>query len=214
MKIKIIDLTHVLNENIPVYPGTPAPKFEKMAAIEPDGFRETVMHISSHVGTHIDAPAHFLERGATMPEYSLADFQGSAVVVQVDPGCTQITSQMIENTRGVEEADVILFATGWDRNWTDQKRYHTNYPTPTPEAIDLILTLHPQIVGFDTPGIDPVDSSDYRGHKRLLEADILMVENLRGLDSLPSSGFWFMAAPLVWDDADGAPVRAFAMVMV
>lgn len=109
MKIKIIDLTHVLNENIPVYPGTPAPKFEKMAAIEPDGFRETVMHISSHVGTHIDAPAHFLERGATMPEYSLADFQGSAVVVQVDPGCTQITSQMIENTRGVEEADVILF---------------------------------------------------------------------------------------------------------
>lgn len=212
MKTKIIDLTHTIHEKIPVYPGTPAPRLEALATLE-EGYRETILHISSHTGTHMDAPAHFLAGGATLDEVSLDDMEGRAVVVRVDPECTEITDQMISNTPGVQISDIILFETGWDRHWDIPNLYHANYPTLTAEAIDRILVLRPKLVGFDTPGIDPVDSSDYRGHKRLLEANILMVENLRGLNRLPSAGFWFIAAPLLWDNADGAPVRAFALVM-
>ena len=59
----LIDLTHTITPEMPMYPGSPAPALVPAAALDRDGYRETVLTLASHTGTHRDAPAHMLGDG-------------------------------------------------------------------------------------------------------------------------------------------------------
>ena len=63
--MKVYDLTHRVEAGMTLYPGTPAPRLQKAAQLEWDGYRETELMLFSHVGTHMDAPAHLLKEGET-----------------------------------------------------------------------------------------------------------------------------------------------------
>ena len=56
--MKVIDLTHTIRENMPVYPGTEPPKLSPTSSYESDGFKETLLQMYTHTGTHMDPPAH------------------------------------------------------------------------------------------------------------------------------------------------------------
>lgn len=63
--MKVIDLTHVIESTMPVYPGTEPPTFEPANTYEKDGFKETRISMFTHTGTHMDPPAHlFRDRTA------------------------------------------------------------------------------------------------------------------------------------------------------
>lgn len=64
--MKIIDLTHTISENMPVYPGTERPKLEVANTYEESGFKETLLTMFSHTGTHMDSPAHLFEKRTTL----------------------------------------------------------------------------------------------------------------------------------------------------
>lgn len=79
--MKIIDLTHTIKEDMPVYPGTDAPKFTPANDYEKDGFKETLLQMYTHTGTHIDPPAHLFADRTTLDQFPISQFVGKALVI-------------------------------------------------------------------------------------------------------------------------------------
>ncbi len=213
--MNVIDLTHTISENMPVYPGTEAPRLSVACTVENNGFKETLLQMYSHTGTHMDAPAHMFKNGTPLDEFDVTRFVGSAVVID----CTELNEgdridmSFIERNRELaEKADFLLFRTGWDKFWgTDA--YFGDFPCISSEVADFIVATEKKGVGLDVISIDPITGSSFENHKKLLSQNtIVIIENLCNLD-MPGSGlFTLIAAPLKFENADGAPVRAFAIM--
>ncbi len=203
-----IDLTHTLHESTPAYPGTAPPKIIPANTLATDGFRESLLTIFSHTGTHMDAPAHLLEEGLTLDALDPDRFLGQARVLHLNKMGSitrDMVAEMIPPGAGV---DFLLIATGWDRRWGGPD-YFEGFPTLTLEAAAYLATTGLKGIGVDAISVDPVESSTLPVHRVLLEAEILIVENLKGLEALPDY-CWFCTLPLKFLEADGAPVRAIA----
>jgi kynurenine formamidase len=108
-------------------------------------------------------------------------------------------------------ADFLLLNTGWDGKW-GSKGYFSGFPVLTPEAAEFLAESGLKGLGVDAVSVDPAGAEDLFVHRTLLGAGMLIVENLRGLGELPAFGFTFVCAPLPLSGADGAPVRALALV--
>ena len=79
--MKMLDLTHCITPEMPVYPGTEPPRLTAACTMEKDGFRETLLEMYSHTGTHMDAPAHMLPSGRTLDDFPAETFAGRGFVV-------------------------------------------------------------------------------------------------------------------------------------
>lgn len=206
--MQTIDLTHTLHENTPAYPGTDPPEITTANTLADHGFRESLLTIFSHTGTHMDAPAHLLETGRTLDRFPADRFLGEARVFHVTSG-GPITLEMIrDQVPPVADVDFLLIATGWDRFW-GQAAYFENFPTLTQEAAAYLAKTGLKGIGVDAISIDPVENPTLPVHRTLLGADLLIIENLKGLHALPER-CWFCALPLHFQNADGAPTRAIA----
>ncbi|MFB0919262.1 MAG: cyclase family protein, partial [Oscillospiraceae bacterium] len=110
-----------------------------------------------------------------------------------------------------EKADFLLFRTGWDKKW-GTAAYFGDFPCISPEVADFIVSTGKKGVGLDVISIDPVYSSDFNNHKKLLSKNtIVIIENLCNLEILGNKLFTLIAAPLKFERADGAPARVFAL---
>ena len=78
--MKIIDLTHFISEDMPVYPGTEQPKLKQANTYEKDGFKETLMTMYSHTGTHMDPPNHLFADRTTLDKFPVSQFVGKALI--------------------------------------------------------------------------------------------------------------------------------------
>ena len=85
--MKIIDLTHTISGEMPVYPGTEKPKLSAANTIAADGFKETILNMYSHTGTHTDSPAHLFENGKSLDEFPASMFCGKAVMLDCRNVC-------------------------------------------------------------------------------------------------------------------------------
>ena len=213
--MKVIDLTHTISENIPVYPGTEPPKLSDACTIPQTGFKETFLQMYSHTGTHMDAPAHMFVCGASLDSFKAEQFVGSALVIdcsKLGEG-ERIDMSFIEHSRELaEKADFLLFRTDWDKKWGTEA-YFANFPCISSDVADFIVKTGKKGVGLDVISIDPVTGSGFENHKKLLKQNsIVIIENLCNLDMLGNEMFTFIAAPLKFENSDGAPVRAFAIM--
>ncbi|NRT69926.1 kynurenine formamidase [Clostridium beijerinckii] len=215
INMKVIDLTHTISENMPVYPGTEKPKLEVASTYEKDGFKETLLTMFSHTGTHMDSPAHLFSQRTTLDSFSAEQFVGKGIVIDCSnlKEGQKITMKYIEAVK--EKADIaqyILFYTGWDKYWgTDA--YFGNYPYITEEVAEYLIKSKKKGVGIDIIGIDPIKDENLTIHKKLFaETDIVVIENLTSLDKVGNDIFTFCALPIKFKDSDGAPVRAIAIL--
>src|SRR6185312_190939 len=114
---RVIDLSMPLDERTPYYPGDPAPRLCVATTIARDGFNVTSLDVSSHLGTHCDAPYHFLEEGARIDELPFERFVGPGVVVDVT-GLAPRTPITWEHLAPAADAFgpgvIVLLRTGWD----------------------------------------------------------------------------------------------------
>lgn len=213
--MKIIDLTHTIHEEMPVYPGTAGPKFMPVNSYEKDGFKETLLSMYSHTGTHMDSPAHIFEGKLALDKMPIDQFVGKAVVIECSELAAgqQITMEYIEKQRKeADKAEFILFHTGWDRFW-GMEEYFGEYPYITEEVADYLIQNKKKGVGLDVIGLDPVHDENLTLHKKLfVENEMIIVENLTNLDKIGGELFTFVALPLKYRDADGSPIRAIALV--
>jgi arylformamidase len=215
---KLIDLTHLLNENISVYPGTIGPKFESIAKVETHGYAELKATMVLHAGTHIDAPCHIVQHSKSLDQFGLEKFMGKAMVISC-LGKNEISLAYLKSfEQKIKTVNFILFYTGWQNKWKTNA-YFENCPTLTTDAAKW-LTQFKNVhgIGFDAFSVDSIISADVvteenmPNHHILLGADILLIENLTNLDKLPEEFFSFQCLPLKVEGADGSPVRAIAIV--
>ena len=211
--MKIIDLTHYISEDMPVYPGTDTPKLIEANTYEKDGFKETLMTMYTHTGTHMDPPAHLFEGKTTLDKFPIEQFVGRALVIDCSFLKEGDRIQMKHIDRNLaDKAEFLLFYTGWEKYWGSQK-FFGDYPYIDDQVVNYIVGQDKKGVGLDTIGIDPINDSNLTIHKRLFENnEMVIIENLMNLDKIGQDLFTFIALPLKHIDADGSPIRAIAMI--
>lgn len=213
--MRVIDLTHVIAPGMPVYPGTEGPMFVPANSYERDGFRETALTLYTHTGTHMDPPAHLFPGGTTLDRFPASQFVGTACVIDcsgLGEG-SRITLEHIERRRALaDQADFLLFHTGWDRHWGTE-RYFGDYPCIDEGVADFVLANGKKGLGLDTIGLDPLMDANLTLHKKLFRTgELVVIENLKDLCLLGSGLFTLCALPLHYQNADGAPTRVVGIL--
>ena len=211
--MKVIDLTHTITPDMPVYPGTEQPKLTAANTHERDGFKETLLTMFSHTGTHVDAPAHIFKGRRALDSFPPDAFVGKALVIDcrdIGNGGSIGMERLRPYGELVNEADFLLFNIGYDKLWGTPD-YFGDYPCIDDAVLDFIIEGNYKGIGFDVIGLDPVSYDHLKRHKRLFEArDMINIENLCNLHLCPKGLFSFACLPLKFEDSDGAPARAVA----
>ena len=208
----VLDLTHPLAEDMPVYPGTEPPRFQQANTIARDGFAEKLLCMYSHTGTHIDAPAHMLEGAPTLDRLGVGHFVGTACVIDVEGQAVIGLPALQAQAALVEGCDFVLFRTGWSRLW-GQEAYFSGFPVLSAEASAWLAGRGLKGVGFDAISVDAVGSTDFANHATFFRAGMICIENLTALEPLVGRRFLFSCLPLRIEAADGSPVRAVALLV-
>ena len=214
--MKIIDLTLTISNKIPTFPGSPQPNFIPWEKIKDDGYNLELLFLSSHTGTHLDAPYHFLEKGAKIHEISLKKLVSNAVLIKSrkksNESVTKTDIQKFEKKHGkIASFSSVIFYTGWQRN-LQKKYYFTKNPGLSVSAAKYLASKKISLVGIDSPSIDLGTDSKFSVHQIFAKKGMLIVENLTNLEKIKSSKFHLVVLPLKLKNATGSPVRAIAFV--
>jgi len=214
--MKIVDLTLTVSDKIPTFPGSPQPSFIPWENVKEDGYNLELLFLSTHTGTHMDAPYHFLEKGAKIHEISLKKLVSEAVLIKSKKkggeSITKIDIQKFEKKHGkIDGFSSVIFYTGWQRN-LQKKYYFTKNPGLSVSAAKYLASKKISLVGIDSPSIDVGTDSKFSVHQIFAKKGILIVENLANLDKMKSSKFHLVVLPLKLKNATGSPVRAVAFV--
>jgi len=211
--MQIIDLSHLLNNDTPVYPGTQKPIFSDVNTIVNDGFAETKISFCSHTGTHMDSPAHMIYGTKTLDQFAVSKFYGKAICIDcTNYGDSEITKEhlflILNKTKSI---DFVLLNTGWSKKW-GHKDYFVGFPTLSLSACEYLAGLNLKGIGIDAISIDKIDSILFDNHMLLLKNELIIIENLSNLDVIKNQSFIFSCFPLKFENADGSPVRAVAII--
>ncbi len=201
----LIDLTHTYNSAMPVYPGDIPPQWIQTATLQNDGYVHFQLTASMHVGTHIDAPAHFISNGQVLSDISLERFIGRGVFINAR-GHKTIDIDLLTGV-DIQKGDVVVVDTGFAEKF-GTKEYFEDFPVMTETFAQRIVELQVHMVGLDNPS--PERDQPFPCHKILLGAGVLILENLTNVRELETvRGFEVMAFPPKFT-FDGAPVRVVA----
>ena len=214
--MKIIDLTLTVSDKIPTFPGSPQPSFIPWENVKEDGYNLELLFLSTHTGTHMDAPYHFLEKGAKIHEISLKKLVSEAVLIKSKKkggeSITKTDIQKFEKKHGkIAGFSSVIFYTGWQRN-LQKKYYFTKNPGLSVSAAKYLASKKINLVGIDSPSIDLGTDSKFSVHQIFAKKGMLIVENLANLEKIKSSKFHLVVLPLKLKNATGSPVRAIAFV--
>ena len=210
--MKIIDLSHLNHPKMPVYPETESPFFQFETNLKEHGFRETKMILYSHIGTHLDAPGHMLEKGSFLEKMNIEHFYGKATMLNfTNYKNKSITLKYLKTYEDrIRKVEFVIINTGWSRYWTNQK-YYTDYPFLNCNAAKWLARFNLKGVGIDTISIDKSGSEVFGTHKILLSKNIIIIENLTNLATIESDYFTLSVFPIKYQYSDGSPVRAVAI---
>jgi kynurenine formamidase len=206
---KIIDLTHYIEEDMAVYPGTEGPQINDICTIKSHGFREKLIKFYSHTGTHMDAPAHMIDHGKCLDDFEIDKFIGNALVIEITD--CKIRKEVLKGYEDkLENVDFLLFKTGWHKKWGTES-YFYDFPTLTLEAANYLTNFSLKGIGVDAISVDPVEESEFVVHNVLLNESMVLIENLNLDGTKNEDQFLLNVLPLKIKKADGSPIRAVAL---
>ncbi len=220
----VIDLTHTLDEHTPSWEGGCGFKLDTVldysectTAVR---FRVQQMCLNAGIGTHMDAPAHCFDGGATIDQVPLSKLVAPCVVIALPESCHDCYSllpvdiERFEKKHGIiEPGSFMMIHTGWERFWHIPKKYRNNhiFPFVSESAAELLLERGVVGLGIDTLSPDRPDSG-FKVHSLFLSAGNPLIENVANLGLLPVHGSFIIALPLKIRGATEAPLRLIALV--
>ncbi|MCX6238914.1 MAG: cyclase family protein [Bacteroidia bacterium] len=204
--MKLIDLTHTIQPNIPVFPGDDPVQLEQIRTLERDGFNNFRLSTGMHVGTHIDGPMHMTSDTKMMAELPLEMFAGKGVLIDVR-GEQKIEFRESFRTM-IQSGDIVLFYSGSDTIF-GTPQYFTDYPDITEELALFLADQRVKIIGLDW--VSP-DHEPYPIHDILFKNNILILENLTNLGQLLHATYFEVFAFPLKIKADSSIVRVVARV--
>ncbi len=212
--MRFVDLTLTVSKSIPTFPGSPAPQFIAWSTLKEDGYNMELLFLSSHTGTHMDAPFHFVSNGAKIHEIPVRRFLGNGILVNVpkrkDNSITMRDVKSFERKNGeIAGGASIFFHTGWQK-FLKNNDYFTKNPYLSEKVAEYLASKKINMIGIDSPSVDRGSDCNFPVHTILSKKDILIVENLANLDKIGKEKFDFAILPLKLRDGTGSPVRAIA----
>lgn len=215
-----VDCTQPFYEGMPGSPALPPAEFETLRDVRGAGVNVQRYAAPTHVGTHVDAPRHFVPGGATIDALPLDRFAGPGVVVDVArDGPEELDAAEVEGAPGADDVrpgDTVLFRTGWGGKYGDPG-YH-EYPWLAGEVADWLLEREVTLVGVDTLSPDrpralrPEGWDAYPVHRKLLGEGVLIAEHLYLENLDPGERVEVFCFPVKLRGGDGAPARIVARV--
>jgi arylformamidase len=195
-----------------VFPGSPQPSFIEWSKFEIHGYSSEMMFLSTHTGTHIDAPSHFIPDSRTIDKIKVSRFVSRSILIKIPKKADQqITLNDIINCK-INANDTVVFATGWEKRFKNYN-YMINNPGLSLDAAEYLVSNRVNAVAIDGPSIDRGVDNNFNIHSALLSNDIPIIENLCNLEQLSSvKSFTLIVNPLKLVGASGSPVRAIALV--
>ncbi|HLT57562.1 MAG TPA: cyclase family protein [Limnochordales bacterium] len=218
---RLIDLSHVVEAGMPMYPGLPGPVISEHLSREASRahyaegttFQIAKIEMVGNTGTYIDSPFHRWQDGPDLAGLALeqvADLEG--IVFRADPSRRAIGPDLFARVPAAAVGGkAVLVHTGWARHWgTDAYRH--GHPFLTREAAQWLADAGAALVGIDSLNIDDTADGSRPVHSILLRAGIPIIEHLCRLEELPDTGFRFHAVPVKVRGCSSFPVRAYAVV--
>lgn len=202
----IYDITLPIHPDLPVWPGDPAIELEQVASIA-QGSNANVSRLacSVHIGTHVDAPRHFIDGAGSVDQLDLRVLVGRVHVLDCR-GVEQITAQVLEEAGISSRARRILLKTDNSVHWHEgHSEFVEEFVALRPDAAQWIVAHGIQLVGIDYLSIAPYRESKPT-HQILLGAGVVIVEGLN-LWSVPAGRYTLHCLPLHLVGSDGAPAR-------
>jgi len=208
-----IDLTHTIENGMPVYVGDAVPKVSKFKTLSKDGVNLSIITVGSHTGTHVDAPIHFVKGGISVDELPAEAFVGEAVVLDVSdvrPGREVDAAHLEAHASEVREGDIVLLYTGFGRRWTDPKA-RRNYTYLGEGGATWLVQKRAKAVGIDYLSVEMFGAKAPVAHRTLLSNGVPIVESLNEeLAALAGRRVYLVCLPIKVGGCDGAPARAIA----
>lgn len=208
----LVDLTHTITPEIPMYPGSQEPALSPSATLTRNGYRETMLSMVSHTGTHMDAPSHLLQDGQTLDSLPVSQFCGRALVIDVSrlPSGGIVDAGFLRARHAGRSADFVLLYTGWEARWGSGGYLEDAFPVLDQAAARYLVSCGLKGIGTDAPSVDRLEGGAYPIHRILLSGGLVILESLRLKKVAARERFMLFALPLKFERADGAPVRAVA----
>lgn len=210
----IIDLSQSINSDIKLYPGSPNVSFLKWSKYSIEGYDSEAIFLSTHTGTHMDAPSHFIKGAEPIDIIDVNRFVMNNVhLLKIAKSSNQLitTEDIINSDTDIKENDSIVFSTGWEHNYNSDD-YMSSNPGLSPEAAIYLSNKKINAVAIDSPSIDSGIEQEFLVHQILLKNDVLIIENICNLTQIPKKILKLIAIPLKLQGATGSPIRALAII--
>jgi kynurenine formamidase len=218
--MQLIDLSHILEADMPMFSeSAPGPQIDAWMshqdAMESGNYLGCTCEISqvkflTSLGTYLDSPFHFHPDKGAIESLKLQQLVLPGVMID----CTYATARQPIDPEILSGVDIsgkaVLFYSGWSRYWGYPE--YNQFPYLTKETAQALVKSGAKMAGVDWLVIDDTSDPTRPVHVKLLANDILIIENLTNLKSLPTSGFTFHAAPVKFKGSAAFPVRAYAVI--
>ncbi len=202
----MIDVSFPLREGMPGFPGDPPVIVKRVRQIEQgDPYNLSMLSMSSHSGTHLDPPFHFVDSAPGGDGVPLERLNGPALVIDLS-GASTIDARALAGKvpAGTER---LLIRTSNSARWKASATFFPDYVALEPSAAESLLARGIRLVGIDALSIERDSSGQFPVHHALLGQDCLILEGL-WLSEAPAGRYTLQCLPLRIVHGDGAPCRA------
>jgi arylformamidase len=202
-RVKVFDISRRLIKGMPVWPGDTPFHYEVSWSKEESGSVNVgSLTMSTHTGTHLDAPYHFDDNGKRIIELDLDLYIGPVRVIDMTRKASIGVKDLVDiNLDGFER---VLFRT---LAWRKPDEFPETIPYIEENLGPFLASKGIRLLGVDVPSVDPIDSKTLDAHHSLNENGIHILESVL-LDEIEPGDYELIALPLPLADADGSPVRA------
>ncbi len=203
----IIDISVPLHSGIPVWPGSPGFRlFQTMRMDAGEIANISQLETDVHIGTHVDAPWHFVSGGKTIEQLSLEVLIGTAVVGYL-PEVSMVTPEDLDTLALPPHTQRLLLRTRNSQLWANGvSEFQTDFVALTADAAQWVVNQGIQLIGVDYLSVQRYHDSPLT-HQILLGAGVVIVEGLNLTDVTPGL-YDLVCLPLKLVGSDGAPARA------
>jgi arylformamidase len=213
--MKLIDLSHPLIDGLGAYPGGSAPEFTWHSTFETKGRTSSIVKISTHSGTHVDAPLHFIPGGSSIDQVLLTSLSGYARIIDVSK-CPLEKHRISENAffasaKNLVRGEIAVIYTGLDKLYGSSDFISKLVALPF-ACVKWLIEQEIRAYATDAYSVDLMDSPEFNNHKALLGVGIPIIEALNKISVIPNERFYLSAFPLKLQGREASPCRAIAFL--
>jgi arylformamidase len=206
--LKIHDVTLPISPALPVWPGDPAVVLEQVSSMDA-GAHDNVSRLACgvHIGTHVDAPHHFMNDHRTVETLSLEILVGPAHVVQIPDDVMVVDADVLENTPVPSGIERLILKTSNSQLWQKSRLdFFPGFVGISTEGAEWLVQHNVKLIGIDYLSVAPYHQS-IPTHRTLLGAGLIIIEGMDLSEIMPGPYFLY-CLPLKLVGSDGAPARA------